>query len=226
MLNVFGLTIHLYGLLIGLGVWAGLEIALKARPKLAKEAEQSFIWALTFGVIGARIYHVVDYWSRYYSQNLWNIFAVWEGGLGIWGAIVGAILGLYLYCRIKNKRMLPILDSFAVGAPIAQAIGRLGNWANGELIGKNGEPLFAYEATLNVLLFTILWRLAKKKTRNGKLFGRYLAGYGIIRIILEGLRPNEIIWRVGGVPTAIIFGVVGIIIGISIIQMDSRSGRE
>ena len=102
--------------------------------------------ALVAGVIGARLYHVIDYWQRYYQYNPGKIPAVWEGGLGIWGAIVGAVLGRSLYSYFKKKNLRTILEAFAVGAPIAQAIGRLGNWVNGELYGKNGEPLFACEA--------------------------------------------------------------------------------
>ncbi len=213
MISIWGITIHLYGIFIGLGVWTGLEMALRARPKLRKEIDEAFVWALILGVIGARIYHIVDFWSRYYSTNFWKVFDGWEGGLWILGAIIGAILGLGVYCKLKNKKIMPLMDAFAVGAPIAQAIGRLGNWANGELVGKNGQPLFAYEAGLNIVLFAVLWKLSQKKSVPGRLFGSYLIGYGIIRILLEGLRPNEIIWRVAGIPTAMVFGVVAILFG-------------
>lgn len=217
MFNLFGLTIHLYGVLLGLGVWVGLETSLVARPKMKKEIEEAFVWALGFGIAGARLYHVVDFWGRYYQYNLAKIWAVWEGGLGIWGAIVGAGFGIFLYSLLRKRNMWGLLEAFAVGAPIAQAIGRLGNFVNGELYGKNGEPLFAYEAILNLFLFVFLWKVHKSKKFAGKLLGVYLIGYGIIRILLEGLRPNEIIWRIGGVPTAIIFGLVAIGVGTIII---------
>lgn len=218
MFNLFGVTVHLYGIILGVGVWVGLEIAVRVRPKDKKEIEEGFFWALGFGLLGARLYHMVDYWQRYYQYNFWKIFAVWEGGLGIWGAIVGAVIGLLIYSRIKKIKLLPLLDAFAVGAPMAQAIGRLGNWANGELTGKNDEPLFAYEAFLNVLLFSILWKISKNKIRPGKLFGVYLIGYGIIRILLEKMRPNEIIWMIGEIPTAIIFGVGSMVAGFFLIR--------
>ena len=146
-----------------------------------------------------------------------KIWAVWEGGLGIWGAVLGAIFGVFLYGYFKKKNVWPVLEALAIGAPIAQAIGRLGNWVNGELYGKNGEPLFACEALLNLSLFVILLTLRKKKTFSGKLLGVYLIGYGVIRILLEGIRPNEIIWRINGVPTAMIFGLLSLAIGFLIL---------
>ncbi|EKD52670.1 MAG: Prolipoprotein diacylglyceryl transferase [uncultured bacterium] len=213
MFSLFGLTFHFYGVLLGLGVWVGLETALIARPKMKKEIEEAFVWALGFGIAGARLYHVVDFWDRYYRDNFGKVWAVWEGGLGIWGAIMGAGLGIFLYSLLRKRNLWGLLEAYAIGAPIAQAIGRLGNFVNGELYGKNGEPLFAYEAGLNLFLFALLWRIHKNKKFAGKLFGIYLIGYGVIRILLERLRPDEVIWTIGGFPTAIIFGLVAVIFG-------------
>ncbi len=219
MIDLGGVTFHLYGLLIGIGVWLALEIAIATQKtdRAKRLVEASFPWVLIGGIIGARAYHVIDYWGRYYSSNPIKIFYFWEGGLGIWGAIIGGILAAYVYTRIKKEKFISLTDSLVVGVPLAQAVGRLGNWVNGELVGKNGEPLFAYEAALNTLLFFVLWRVAKNKTRSGHLTGIYLVGYGLIRIILEDLRPNEIIWKYAGIPVAIIFGVVAVATGLAII---------
>ena len=217
MIEVLGITIHLYGMILGLGVWVGIEAAQLAFPKIKKEIDAVFLWALIGGVVGARLYHVIDYWRRYYQYNLGKIWAVWEGGLGIWGAVLGTAMGIFLYGYFKKKNVWPVLEALAIGAPIAQAIGRLGNWVNGELYGRNGEPLFACEALLNLSLFIILLILRKKKACSGKLLGVYLIGYGVIRILLEGLRPNEIIWRIGGVPMAMIFGAIAISLGLLVI---------
>ena len=225
MIDVLGLTVHLYGLLIGLGVWVGLELSQRIYPKFKKEIEDAFFWALIPGLLGARLYHVIDFWDRYYRDSLWKIFAFWEGGLGIWGAIAGVVIGLYIYSMVRKINMWSLLGSFAVGAPVAQAIGRLGNFVNGELYGKNGEPLFAYESILNLILFVILWNAAKRTRRGGNLFGIYLAGYGLIRVLLEGMRPNEIIWRVGEIPVAIIFGCLAIAIGAWIASGRARDSQ-
>jgi len=217
VIEVLGITIHLYGMILGLGVWVGIEAAQLAFPKIKKEIDAVFLWALIGGVVGARLYHVIDYWRRYYQYNLGKIWAVWEGGLGIWGAVLGTAMGIFLYGYFKKKNVWPVLEALAIGAPIAQAIGRLGNWVNGELYGKNGEPLFACEALLNLSLFVLLLILRKKKVFSGKLLGVYLIGYGVIRILLEGLRPNEVIWRIGGIPMAIIFGLLSMAIGFLIL---------
>jgi len=119
-----------------------------------------------------------------------------------------------------------LMDVVVIGVPLGQAIGRLGNWVNGELYGKNGEPLFAFEAGLNLLLFIFLWKIVAtpgvRRGRNttpgetlapGKIAGSYLIGYGLIRILLENLRPEEIIWKWQGVPVAIIMGFVSLFVG-------------
>jgi prolipoprotein diacylglyceryltransferase len=101
-----------------------------------------------------------------------------------------------------------------IGVPLGQAIGRLGNLVNGELYGKNGEPLFAWEAMLSLILFGILWKMSTSEVDiSGKISGVYLVGYGLIRILLENFRPNEIIWKWHGVPVAIIFGVLAVFAG-------------
>lgn len=227
MLNLFGLKIHLYGLLIGIGVWAAYEISLWRKKESAdkKFIENIIYWAVIGGVVGARVYHVVDFWQRYYSQNLIKIFYVWEGGLGIWGALVGGFVGIYLYCLRNKANLMQTLDSLIVGVPLAQAIGRLGNFVNGELYGKNGEPLFAYEAVLSVVLFMFLWDSSTKQPKSGVLTGIYLMGYGTIRILLEGMRSDEIIWKIGGFPVAIIFGITSVLLGIVLVlkRFDQRN---
>lgn len=235
MFNLFGLNVHLYGLLIGIGIWIGFEVDLRRKKDTVTKQilENVLLWAVCGGIIGARFYHVIDYWQRYYSTNLIKVLFVWEGGLGIWGAITGAMLTIFLYSRVKKINFLSLVDDLIVGVPIAQAIGRIGNFVNGELYGKNGEPLFAYEAGLNLLLFFLLWKIAKKHNKTGFLTGMYLIGYGIIRILLEGMRPEAIIWKIYGVPTAVVFGILSTVIGVYFTKKDSlfpkyrnKAGRE
>ena len=223
MFEIFGLKIYLYGLLIGVGVWAAIEISLVRKKTQAEKKllEKAFPWVVFGGIVGARLYHVIDFWSRYYTYNPLKIFYVWEGGLGIWGAIVGGVIGLLLFSKVKKINFLELFNSLVIGVPFAQAIGRLGNWVNGELYGKNGELLFVYEAGLNILLGFLLIYISRPGfrvgARNDRAGGIYLIGYGVIRIVLENLRPEEIIWRVGGIPMAIIFGVLAIVGGMCII---------
>lgn len=214
MLDLFGITFYGYGLLIGIGIWLAMEIALKNRGSIPlKQIERVMWWAVISGVVGARIYHVIDYWSRYYSANLIKIFAFWEGGLGIWGAVAGGIIGVSLYCYFNKLKILHFFDALVVGVPLAQAIGRIGNFVNDELMGKNGEPLWFYESILDLMLFGTLWKISRKKWRSGTIFGFYLIGYGVIRIGLENIRVEQSIWRLGNIPVAVIMGIIAVLCG-------------
>ncbi|KKT37185.1 MAG: Prolipoprotein diacylglyceryl transferase [Candidatus Collierbacteria bacterium GW2011_GWC1_45_47] len=221
MINILGINFHLYGLILGAAIILALEISSRVARKKnidPKIVERFFIWTVVFGIIGARLYHVVDFWEKYYSLYPIRVLYLWEGGLAIWGAVTGGILGLWIawsLSKIKNK-FLELTDIGVSGLPLAQAVGRLGNWVNGELYGKNGEPLFAYEGILNVILFWILWKIGHKK-KPGLLTGVYLMGYGSIRMFLENLREESAIWRIGGLPTAVIISGMAILLGVYLI---------
>lgn len=224
MFEIFGINFYWYGLLIGLGIWIAMEIALANRGKINEVVlEKAMSWTVFCGVIGARLYHVADYWSRYYSTNIVKVFSFGDGGLGIWGAVGGGVLGIIIFCYFNKLKSLDILDKLVVGVPLAQAIGRVGNFINGELLGKNGEPLFAYESVLNLVLFGVLWKISRNEKRSGEVSGVYLIGYGVIRIALENLRPETIIWKIYGVPVAVIFGVVAILAGCFLIFRKRQS---
>jgi prolipoprotein diacylglyceryl transferase len=215
---------HLYGFMIGVGVTVGIMVAqLQAkRFKIPSSLiENSLIWILIPAICGARLYHVTTDWQLYVDGPWMNVFKIWNGGLGFFGALIGGIIGLILYVwkqsekRTRTKVSPPttlftLLDLLAFGAPVAQAIGRFGNYFNQELYGLlttvpwaieiNGQryhPLFAYEAILNLFVFGLLnWLGWKKKLVLGK--GQYaciyLACYGLIRFWLEFLRPETARW--------------------------------
>lgn len=224
MFEILGINFYLYGLIVGLAVLVAMEISLRNRGNMQQiTIEKAVWWTVISGVIGGRIYHVVDFYGRYYSNNFYKILYFWEGGLGIWGAIGGGLLGLWIYCYFNKLKYWKTLDILVIGVPLAQMIGRLGNCINGELLGKNGEPLFVYEGFLNLILFGIVWMIAKKNTGPGTTSGVYLIGYGVIRILLENFRPEEIIWKTFGVPVAMIFGFLAISIGTYLIFRKKQS---
>jgi phosphatidylglycerol---prolipoprotein diacylglyceryl transferase len=141
-------VIHLYGLMIGLSLWIGLEVAVRAAKRHGLQPEKLYQlawWAILPGVVGARLYHVVDQWA-YYSEHLGEIIAVWRGGLAIYGAIMGGLIGVGLLALwqkwLDRNRSLHhyvwkgLLDSVALGLPWGQAIGRWGNYLNQELYGR------------------------------------------------------------------------------------------
>ena len=217
------MTFNLYGLILGIAILAGLQASLwlaKRRGIEVKLIEKLFFFVVIGGIIGARIYHVVDKWGEIYSLNPQSAFYVWNGGLGIWGAIIGGLVGLYLSLLIAHLPFdLNLLDVVLFGVPLGQAIGRWGNFFNNEIVGKNGEPLFLYESILNLGLFLALVRISRMRQteRMGRISGVYLMGYGLIRFLLEPLRPESIVWEIAGLPTAQIFSVLAIISGVFLI---------
>jgi len=244
MIEILGIDFHVYGLLIGLSVVAGYKIAIRvARVRgMAEEILTKLSWwVVGLGVIGARGYHVIDLWGEYYSNNLFNILFLWNGGLGIWGGVIGGGLGLIIFNLAQDKfvinktlllkKTICLSDVVIVGMPLGQVIGRLGNFFNQELYGKitnlpwsiyitqtgqRHHPLFAYEATLNSILFVFLWKNRKIK-KNGWLTGVYLCGYSAIRILLEPLRPTEIVWKAYNLPVASLMGIVIFSLGMVLI---------
>ncbi len=130
-----------YALCIILGIIAAIWIGEKrwqARGGTLGEVQDVAIWAVPFGIVGARLYHVATDWEKYFGEGGKPIDAlyVWHGGLGIWGAVALGALGAWIGARRKGIRVLPMLDALAPGVLVAQAIGRWGNWFNQELYGR------------------------------------------------------------------------------------------
>lgn len=243
MVNVLGLTFHLYGLIIGVAVLAAYQSSIKLaliRMVPEKTIKRASIFAVTGGILGARIYHVLDYWGRFYSQNIIEVVYIWKGGLGIWGAILGGIIGIGIYylfwlTNIEKRRLhfIELLDILAIGVPAGQAIGRFGNYFNQEVYGKITtlpwgiyiasdqqihHPLFIYEGVLNFILFILLWKSKETFKSRGWISGGYLIGYGIIRLLLEPVRPIGSTWTIGNIPVAMVVSVVAVGAGVCLIR--------
>ena len=171
---------HWYGFFIGLAIVVGWSVAERIDPKVNKVAP----WVLVMGLIGARVWHVIDMWE-YYGQNLTQVVAVWEGGMSIWGGLIGGGVGLWIGTRNQESGMkVKMLGAVVTGLPLAQAIGRIGNGVNGEFVNKVWLlPWWACEAVLDLLLFILIWR-----TRPTWRVWVYLIGYGLIRLVLQPYR--------------------------------------
>uniref|UniRef100_A0A7C4XTG6 Prolipoprotein diacylglyceryl transferase n=1 Tax=candidate division WWE3 bacterium TaxID=2053526 RepID=A0A7C4XTG6_UNCKA len=171
----------MYGLLVACGIL--LSVLLAEQLAKNKKLERALIWrvafrGILFGVVGARIYHVVDYWDLY-SQNLNSTLFIWNGGLGIIGGIMGGLLGIYSVS--PKKYFLTILDIAATVMPLGQAIGRWGNYFNGELI-----PYAIYESLADILIFGFLFlRIRSDKYKTGEIFSMYLILYSLVRLGLD-----------------------------------------
>ncbi len=213
-ISIGGLELRAYGLAIALGVIAAVWISRRrwaARGGDPDDISRIALWAVLAGLIGARLYHVLTDLHRF--EGRWHhAFAVWEGGLGIPG---GLIAGVGAGAYIAHRRGLPVpqlLDVVAPALPVAQAIGRLGNWFNQELFGRPTDlpwgleidpehrpagyldvatfhPTFLYEALWNLALAggLVLWE-RHHPARPGRLFALYVAGYAVGRTWVEALR--------------------------------------
>lgn len=184
---------HLYGLVIGIAIAVGWSVAERIEPRVNKVAPLS----IGLGLMGARAWYVIANWS-YYSQDWLQVFALWNGGMSIWGGMVGGGMGLVIYQRIKiskNQRkeeIENILGAMVSGLPLSQAIGRIGNGINGEFSNIVWIlPWWACEALLDLILFGIIWNL--RADNNPPLQNKirvfiYVLGYGLIRLVLQPYR--------------------------------------
>lgn len=247
--NIGPITFHLYGFIIALGALTGWVIA-KKRAKYYKIPEKIFddyllLIPLILAVVGARIYHVLDYWDLY-KTNFLQVFYIQNGGLGIWGAVGGGILGLSLLCSVKKINFLATLDLIAPSFALAQAIGRIGNYINQEgfgpptnlpwkiLIEPQNRPLnfitssyfhptFFYEASLDLIIFAFLLYFSKKMKGNGKIFGTYLILYSTSRFFIEFLRIDT--WVSEGVKVAQVISIFGIITGSYLLFIKNKASK-
>lgn len=216
-MNFFSLF-HLYGLIIGVGIVVALFlIERKAKQHEIFEVIESLtIPTLFCGIVGARIWHVITDFGLY-QNSLHKIFFIWEGGLSILGGLVGGITAIYFYSQ-KNKTIFyRVLDVCIFGVPIAQSVGRIGNYVNQELYGlpttlpwkifidqgyrlpkythvSHYHPLFLYELLLVGSFGLWIWMFDKKNTNlvgTGWYFYLYVFYYSLIRFLLEFLRIDK-----------------------------------
>ncbi len=209
------MRLNLYGLSIALGIFAAVLYMSKEAKKSALSNDIAMdvaLWAIPPAIIFARLYYVAFTWERY-RGDLPGILRIWEGGLAIYGGIIGGALGILLLTR-RRKIPYPVLaDLIAPGLILAQAIGRWGNFFNGEAYGRlivnpswqffpiavlaDGEwhmAAFFYESLWNLLGFFFLLRLKDRfrQKGNGYVFLWYLLWYGLGRMVIEGLRTDSL----------------------------------
>lgn len=222
--NIFGIRVHFYGIVIMLGAVFAAVMAASRTKKRGMDPEiiwDMLPWLLVAGIIGARVWHILTppASSLINGQNPYWIYPldmlkIWNGGLGIPGAVMGGVLALYIYCRKKKISFVTFIDIIAPGLALAQAVGRWGNYFNQEVYGlpsnlpwaiyidpahrlpgfENVEryhPTFFYEFLWNLLNMGILLLVEKKfkdKLKPGDIFSLYLIIYPVGRFLLEFIR--------------------------------------
>lgn len=214
-LTVFGFNVHWYGVLIALGVLAAVLLACAREKRLGFERDTALniaLAAVPAAILCARIYYVVFSWEHY-AANPGDIFNIRQGGLAIYGGVLGGIGAGWIYCRIKKLSFLKGLDLAAPSIALGQAIGRWGNFINQEAYGRAVAdarlqffPLavqidgawhyatFFYESAWCALIVVLLLAGERRRffTRSGDIFGAYLFLYGIERALVEGLRTDSL----------------------------------
>lgn len=198
--------IYWYALIILTGFLAGLALAAFGCEK--RGIKKDHVWDIALigiiaGIIGARIYYVLFSPSEF-KDNILGIFKIWEGGLAIYGGIIGAIIAMAIYCKKQKINFLNALDVCCIGLLLGQSIGRWGNFTNCEVFGRateaitgmslNGHPpvhpLFFYESMWSLLGVILLLIFRSKKKKNGQVFCGYLLWYASGRLVLEGMRDT------------------------------------
>jgi len=236
------IDLRAYGVLIALGVFAAVWLATKRWESQGGDPlviQQIAMWGIPAGVVGARLYHVITDFDRF-RGNYGEIPQIWKGGLGVWGAIVGGALAVLWVARRDGHDVPGLLEATAPAIPLAQAIGRLGNWFNQELFGKPtdlpwgleidhshrppqyaGEdtfhPTFLYEALWNLgLVAVIIWVVPRvwPNMRRGTSFAVYVFGYTLGRLWIELMRVDPATQVLGtrvNVWVAIVVGLTALV---------------
>jgi prolipoprotein diacylglyceryl transferase len=222
VLHLGPIPIRAYALCIILGIVVAVMVTdrrLQARGGPAGVTAEIATWAVPFGLVGARIYHVFTnpelYWGHASSQGTVAAFEIWHGGLGIWGGVAGGALGAYIGCRRHNVDYATFADALAPGIVLAQAIGRFGNYFNQELFGRptslpwgleispanrppgyeqsaTFHPTFLYESLWDVAVaLLVIWADRRWRLRHGRAFALYVALYTFGRFWVESLRIDD-----------------------------------
>lgn len=246
------LTIHFYALCILAGI---VVAAFLTNHRLTKRGAEPWVvidiclLAVPLAIIGARIFHVLTHPGFYFGEdkNPWAVLFIWEGGIAIFGALIGGAVGAWLGCRWTGIRFWSFADALAPGLLLAQAMGRFGNWFNQELFGHPTDlpwgleispdnpafpagladdtlfhPTFLYEVIWNVVGVVVLLWLGKRASMQwGRLFAVYLIWYSAGRIVWESIRidPSEVFF---GLRTNVWAAVLGVVVGLVILEVQRR----
>lgn len=209
------LTIHYYGVIIAVGLLLAVIYGLRRCQQFGFSQDDLMDGALCiipFAIICARLYYCIFSWQDY-KDNPIEILYIWNGGLAIYGGVIGAAIGIIVFCKIKKIRLGAVLDLVSLGFLIGQSIGRWGNFFNREAFGAPTEsffrmglfstmtqqftyyhPTFLYESVWNLIGFIALHFLSKRRQYDGQIALGYAAWYGFGRAMIEGLRMDSLYW--------------------------------
>lgn len=215
VLELGPLTIHFYGAIIAAGLLLGMLYCLRRSREFGLKEDDildGFLWITPFAIVCARIYYCVFSWDEYAADPI-SVLYIWNGGIAIYGSVIGAIIGMAVFAKIKKVKLTSVLDLVLMAFLIGQFIGRWGNFMNREAFGAATDsyfrmglyntvtgsweyyhPTFLYESVWNMVGFVLLHFLSKKRQYDGQMALGYAAWYGLGRCIIEGLRVDSLWW--------------------------------
>ena len=209
------LNVHFYGLIIATGLLLAVMYCMRRSKQFGLKEDDildGVLCVTPFAILCARAYYCAFSWEDY-AANPISVLYIWNGGIAIYGGVIGAVLGIIVFCRVKKLKISTVLDLVMLGFLIGQSIGRWGNFFNREAFGaetdsffrmglfneKTGvtayyHPTFLYESVWNAVGFVILHVISKHRKFDGQLALMYAAWYGLGRCMIEGLRVDSLWW--------------------------------
>ena len=207
------LNIHFYGVIIACGLMLAVIYGMKRSKQFGLKQDDildGVLWIVPFAILCARLYYCIFEWDRYASDPI-SILYIWEGGLAIYGGVIGAAVGIIVFSKLRKISLGALLDVVSLGFLIGQSIGRWGNFMNREAFGAPTEsflrmgllnsytgqveyyhPTFLYESVWNAAGFAALHFLSKRRQYDGQIALGYVAWYGLGRAMIEGLRMDSL----------------------------------
>ena len=212
-ISIGPLTVHYYGAIIAFGLILGVMYACRRSKDFGLKEDDlidGVLWVTPFAIICARAYYVIFRWAEEYAAKPISALYIWQGGLAIYGGVIGAVIGILVFCKCRRIKPTVVLDVVSLSFLIGQSIGRWGNFFNREAFGaetdvlwkmglmkQSGDiiyvhPTFLYESLWNACGFVILHFASKRRKFDGQVALGYAAWYGLGRCMIEGLRSDSL----------------------------------
>ena len=241
-LSIGPLTIHYYGMIIALGLMLAVVYGWRRCHRFGLSQDDlldGVLMVVPIAVICARLYYCIFRWEAGgYAANPLSVLYIWEGGLAIYGGVLGAVIGVAIFCRMRKLKLAAILDLMVLGFLIGQSIGRWGNFFNREAFGAETDsflrmgllntytgqveyhhPTFLYESLWNALGFVALHILSNKRKYDGQVALGYCAWYGLGRAFIEGLRTDSLYLGNTGIRVSQLLAVLSCFVAVVILMV-------
>jgi len=248
LLSIGHFHLRWYSLIVMTAILVGVWLAVREAGRKGFNEDDiynNFLWIVLAGLIGARLFHVIDHWPDEYANNPIRILYIWEGGMAIWGGIIGGLAAVVVLARLNGWRLPQLLDAFVPGVVLAQAIGRVACIITGDAVGKPTTgpfgfsytspnamvpqlgvyytPTPVYEIIMNLSIFALLWSLGKKNSPDGLLTLIYLALYSFVRFFIAFTSSYQIVAL--GLNQAQLISIVVLLVSLPMLVFISKARR-